>query len=354
MKWQTMAIAVGSAFVLPAYAEGSGLEVKLSGQINRAVMHVDDGVDSRYFHVDNDNSSTRLRFTGTKPLTPTAKAGVVLEVEYQSNPSNLVTFGVQEGAPSFDERIVEAFYEAGWGRLGLGQGDGAANGGVEMDLSGTMVAHYSGSVDIGGAFAFRAPSGAAGPTIAQTTSQQDFESRYDRVRYDTPSFGGAIASASVGTKDTNREVKELALRYRAQSSLGQVAGALGYSNEAAPPGSASPDDRTIGGSISWLHPAGYNVTIGHTTRRITISRDGTFDYLKLGFKRGAHAVSADYGLGEDQNAVGDEARVFGLAYVYQAASWAELYALVKTHRLDRPGAEFADIHVAMAGTRLSF
>jgi hypothetical protein len=354
MKQQIVGIVAGCTFVVPAFADGNGLEIKLSGQINRAVMHVDDGVDRGYFHVDNDNSSTRLRFTGTKALTPASKAGVVLEAEYQSNPSNLVTFEVREIAPSLDERIVEAFYESGWGRLSLGQGDGAANGGVEVDLSGTTVAHYAGSTDIGGAFAFRGASGAAGPTIAQTTSQQDFESRYDRVRYDTPSFAGATLSASEGTKDANRQVSEFALRYRAAAEFGQIAGALGYSNEATPSGVAGVDDRTIGGSISWLHSSGYNLTFGHTTRRITAARDGRFSYFKLGFKRGAHAVSADYGIADDENAAGDEATVFGLAYDYHAASWAEIYALLKTHRLARPETAFSDIHVAMIGTRLSF
>ena len=210
------------------------LEVKLSGQVNRAVMFADDGHDSDIFFVDNDNSSTRLRFSGTGNVTPGLKAGLILEVEYQSSPSNLVTFADRDGgSPNFDERHVDLFFEGAYGKLSLGQGDGAANGGLEVDLSGTSVAHYADIAATGGALAFRTGGGAAGPTLGSVLSQQDFESRYDRVRYDTPSFGGARVAVSMGAKDS-RDVQEAALWYSADfANAGKLAAALGWSNEDA-------------------------------------------------------------------------------------------------------------------------
>ncbi len=80
MKRLTIALAVGSLFAVPARAQDGSLEVKLSGQVNRAVMHVKDGINSDLFHVDGDNSSTRFRFTGTQTLSASTKAGVVFEV----------------------------------------------------------------------------------------------------------------------------------------------------------------------------------------------------------------------------------------------------------------------------------
>lgn len=354
MKRLAIALAVGGVFAAPAHAQDGGLEIKLSGQVNRALMHVDDGLDSDLFNVDNDNSSTRFRFTGTQSLSPTTKAGVVFEVEFQSNATNVVTFANQEDSPGLGERHMDVFYQSNWGKLSLGQGDGAANGGVEVDLSGTQVAHYAGTHDIGGGFAFRTAAGAFGPTIAQTTNRQDFESRYDRVRYDTPSFNGFTLSASFGTKDTNREVSEYALRYAGKGPFGQIAAALGMSTKELAPGALGVDDEVVGGSISWVHPAGYNVTFGHTTRDLSATRDGKFNYLKLGYKTGNHAVSVDFGTADDQNAQGDEAKVTGVGYVYNAANWAELYGLVKNHSLDRPGTSFEDIRIVMAGTRLKF
>jgi predicted porin len=352
------AAAVGAALAVfgsAAQAQAQGLEVKISGQVNRAMMGVDDGIDSEAFHVDNDNSSTRFRFVGSADVAPGIRAGILWEVEYQSNPSNLVTMATRDSptSTSFDERYIDLFFDSPWGKLSLGQGDGAANGGIEVDLSGTAVAHYADVSAIGGAIAFRTAAGGVGPTIAQTTSQQDFESRYDRVRYDTPVFGGFVISGSHGVKDSNRDVSEVALRYGGDfGRAGKLAGAIGQSDQEAPLGGI--DDKVIGGSVSWLHGSGFNVTVGSSEREIAPNRDGTFNYVKLGYKTGKHAFSADFALAEDQAAAGDESEVVGFGYAYAPTGWADVYALVKRHSLDRVGASFEDITVAMAGTRLKF
>ena len=347
--------AAGTALVLGAAgASAQSLQVELSGQVNRAVMHADDGIDSDVFNVDNDNSSTRFRFKGTQSINATTKAGVVFEVEYQSNPSNNVAFGGAAGSPSLDERQMNAFFESSWGKLSLGQGDGAANGGVEVDLSGTTVAHYADLAAFGGGIAFRTAAGGMGPDVGDVLSSQDFESRYDRLRYDTPKFGGFSLAASLGNKDADdRDVTEFALRYAGKGAFGQIAAALGMSSQdAATPGGQ--DDEVVGGSISWLHPAGFNVTVGTTSRERTPTRDGKFNYLKLGYKTGDHAVSFDFGMTEDQATAGDEADAVGVAYVYKAASWAELYAMMRNFTLEQPGVTYEDVRVMMVGTRLKF
>jgi len=77
-----MSAAVGAAllaFGAAAQAQ-QPLQVELSGQVNRAIMHADDGIDSDLFNVDNDNSGTRFRFKGTQSINANTKAGVVFEV----------------------------------------------------------------------------------------------------------------------------------------------------------------------------------------------------------------------------------------------------------------------------------
>ena len=334
-------------------AHGQDFEVKLSGQLNRALMFADDGVQSDSFFVDNDNSSTRLRLTGTGQVTPGLKAGAILEVEYQSSPSNLVTFADRDAAaPSLDERYVDIFFEGGLGKVSLGQGDGAANGGVEVDLSGTSVAHYADISAIGGALAFRAAGGAAGPTMAGVLSQQDFESRYDRIRYDTPAFAGVTLGLSLGAKDS-RDVREAALRYSGDfGARGKLAAALGWSNEDAPAGGV--EDETVGGSASWLAPGGISLTFGHTQREVSASREGKFTYFKVGYQAGKHAVSVDYALGDDQSAAGDESKSMSVGYVFAPIKWADLFALAKKAQLEQPGVAYEDITLFMAGTRLKF
>lgn len=352
-----LAAAVGAALLAlhqGALAQAEGLEVKISGQINRAIMNADDGVQSNAFHVDNDNSSSRFNFSGSAPVAPGLRAGVVFEAEFQSSPSNEVSFATQDISPELLERIIEAYFQGGWGKATIGQGPGAADGGIEVDLSGTAVAQYSLVNGIGGGFAHRTDAGAlTSATINNTISNQDFESRYDRLRYDTPSFAGFSGAASVGAKDNGREATEAAVRYAGElGGLGRIAGALGYSSQdaAAPAGI---DDKVFGGSLSWLHSSGFNVTFARSERDLT-GRDGTFDYVKVGYTTGKHAVALDYAMADDQAAAGDEATMAGLAYVFTPAKWAEIYAAIKRHSLERPGVSLQDIDVAMVGTRLKF
>ena len=339
-------------------ASAQAIEIKLTGQMSRGIMFVDDGIGSDAFHVDNDNSSTRFRFTGTGQMSPGVTTGVVFEVEYQSAPSNLVDRTDRVTAsPDIDERVMDAYFEGRYGRLTLGQGDGAANGGVEVDLSGTTIAHFSDVAAIGGGIEFRMPGGALGPELGAVLGNQDFESRYDRVRYDTPTFSGFSLAVSSGVKNetvapVSRDVWETALRYAGDfDAFGKLAGAVGMSQQDGDPGAVK--DKTVGGSLSWLHGSGANLTFGYTTRDRG-ARDSTFAYAKAGYKAGKHAVSLDYTVGKAQSAAGDEASAIGMAYVFTPASWAELFALAKRAQLNRPGVAFEDVTIFMLCTRLKF
>lgn len=316
------------------------------------IMSVDDGIQSETFHADNVNSQTRFRFTGTQDVTPGLKAGINWEVGYTSNPSSGISMTTRSVDATFNERHVEVFLTGDWGKVSLGQGDGAANGGMEVDLSGTSVIHYSGIADVGGNFAFR--EGAAfGPAIGATINNLDFESRYDRLRYDTPKFGPVSIAASYGTKGNN-DVVEVAAWLATEFVGGKIAGAVGWSREDA--GGLSGDEDTIGGSVSWLAPIGVNVTLGYANSENDNAAvpKKKFGYAKVGYLMGRHAVSVDYGKGKDVALDGDDAKVVGLGYVYTPARWIELYAGVKQHSLDRPGSNFDDIRFVSGGTRVKF
>ena len=360
--------AVGAALLaLGSAAQAQApLEAKVSGQVSRVIMYADDGQDKRTLNADNDISGTRFRFTGSAGMTPQIKAGVLLEWDYQSNESNLVSIqspsfpatSSATASPTLAERYLEAYFEhARFGTLRLGQGDGAANNGTEVDLSGTGIITSVFVSELGGGINYRTPGSAVlGPTISSTITQQDFESRYDRIMYVTPTFGGFRAQVSNGTKD-GFATSEASLWYAGKlGALGDLAAAVGFSNQGAAPGLN--DDETIGGSISWLHGSGINVTYAHSQREIPValpaSREGKFDYIKVGYKFGQHAIAADYGIGKDQGATGDEAKTMGIGYVWSPIGWAELYAGYRKHSLDRPGLTFDDIAVTTIGTRLKF
>jgi hypothetical protein len=360
-----LSAAVAAAFLAPsspAFAQAKGLEVRLSGQVNRAIMNVDDGTKSNAFFVDNSISSTRFRLSAVAPVSPGLRAGAVFETEFQSNASNAVTFAAPDVAAEFNERHMDVFFDGGWGKVSLGQGDGAANGGIEVDLSGTVVANsVLGVALVGGAFGFRDATGAlTGATIANTINSQDFESRYDRVRYDTPKFGGFGVAASWGTKDAGRDVRELALTYSGDlGGLGRLAAALGWSNQQADVSVATNvEDETVGGSVSWLHGSGLNVTLAHSQRDFRAAGDeGEFTYAKVGYKFGRHAVALDWGKGENQLLIGGagvESDMIGLGYVWNPVAWAELYAAIKRHGAEATGIDAEDINIIMIGSRIRF
>ena len=62
-------------------------EVKVTGQVNQLIMWTDNGNASDFFIADNDNSSTRFRFTGNESFGK-MDAGFKIELEAQRNATN--------------------------------------------------------------------------------------------------------------------------------------------------------------------------------------------------------------------------------------------------------------------------
>ncbi len=360
----TALFAVGTA----AFAQApAGPTVQLYGQVSRALLFADDGTTSGWFHTDAEASGTRLGATGTAPVMPGLRAGFRIEFDFQSNESQRVNFGggplggAQSDFPAhvsgagFSERHADAWLEGGWGRVNIGQGDGAANGATESDLSGTGMANGIGVADYGGGFRYRAAGGALGPvTVNDTINQQDFESRYDRLMYVTPNFAGLRAQASWGQK-ANTDAKEISLWYGGKlGGLGEIAAAVGYSMRDGT--AATREDKYFGGSVSWLSAFGLNVTLSYSEREqpAGVERDSTFMYGKIGYKFGQHAIAVDYGQGEDFAAIGDEATVYGIGYVWNPLRAVEVFAAYKIHELDRSAGSLEDVKIALIGTRVRF
>ena len=327
------------------------VEVKLSGQINRAVMWADNGKDTSVLHVDNDNSSTRFRFTGSEQMNDFVNVGVVWENEYQSNDSSKVDVGQDnDGTSEFNDRKLEAYFVMPFGKVSIGQGDGAANGTSEEDLSGTSVIIYSSVTDTAGSINFRDNNDNAIATVGSTRSNFDGLSRNDRLRYDTPSFGGATLSVSA----TNGDAYELAARYSADfDRFGKITTAIGYVDTEK---RTDPEYTQIGGSVSWLHTSGVNLTLSSGTRDIDkTSRDPVNYYGKLGYKFDIHAFAVEYGVTEDLAQKRDTSKNYGLAYVITPWNGVEFYGMYRTYELDRKGtSNIEDIQQVMLGTRVKF
>lgn len=397
LRKSQLAAAVGAALLVGGTAAQAqvtggqqGIQVQLYGQVSRAVMFADDGHQSKWFHVDAQPSSTRFGINASAQATPGLRVGARIETEIKSNPSNEVNFGnASQGAQAddsvgFAERWLDAYFEGSWGRINIGQGSGAADDASTVDLSGTGMANGNCVCDWGGGIAFRGSDGSTLATSVQNAfDMNDFESRYDRIMYTTPTFGGFRAQVGAGQKSATGEVVEASLWY-AGKFMGDLQAAIGYSNEklgAGPAGAVAetPDNETFGGSVSWLHTSGFNVTLAYTQMTVggaaglcaaatcpagfTANQerdDVKSTWAKVGYKFGPHAIAVDYGQVKNGAADGDDGKTYGVGYVWNPQRWLEIFANYRIYQLDRDasllaaGVGIEDVTVGAIGTRIRF
>ncbi|MDX1707718.1 MAG: porin [Desulfobacterales bacterium] len=354
----TLTIALAILLILPA---AQAVDFKISGQINRAALWGDNGNDSDTKFVDNDNSSTRFRFTGGNDFTDMWRVGIVWEVEMQSNASNDTDIDIGENDDTsdvdFNERKIEFYVDhKKFGRLWLGQGDTASNGTSEVDLSGTDVVNYSSIEDMAGGFRFRDDDDNIITSIGSAFSNFDGFSRRDRARYDTPKFGPVYFSASY----MNGQSWDLAGRFSYEwDGVGKLAAAAHYT------GADNQRDpyKQWSGSASWLFDFGLNFTASYGARDDVEDRneDPYNLYGKVGYKFGKWALSVDYTYSEHVGADDDEATSIGTAVVWNVWESVQFYGSYRWHDLDRdqdqrdPGVGQAeDIHAVMIGGRVKF
>ena len=339
----------------PAGAEGlvesgeDNIRLTLSGQVNRGVLFADNGSDSEVFHVDNDNSSTRIRFIGEGDLNDDITVGTQIEVQFESNSTAAISFNQSGsvGPDNFTERKLELYFDSDqFGRVWLGQGDTASNSTSEVDLSGTAVVGYSGISDLAGGLEFQ-----NGTQINQAFSNFDGLSRDDRLRYDTPNFGGFTLSASAVESDE----WDAALRFSGEIAGVQAAGAVAYAD--------SNTLKQVNGSASVLFPSGLNFTAAAGSRDLDAAGrdDPFFYYVKAGqrldvFDIGQTRLAIDFTQADDVNANGDEFTSYGAFVVQNLDPVAtELYLGVRNHALDTAGGgDPDDIIAVLAGARIKF
>ena len=365
---QNERIAEAAAPAAPAKMVKSGkdkVSLSVSGQVNRMLLYASDGRDSRLFHADNDQSSTRVRFKGKATLDDEWSAGATFEAELESNSSGKVTIEENiEKDVSLKERKLELFFKSKQlGKLSLGQGSTASDGSTEEDLSGTGVITSAGFGGTGGSLAFVRSDSAmrtgSGEKVSGLFNNYDGLSRTDRVRYDTPGFGGVKLSTSfLGGKwnDGDGSVEsgawDAALRYGREFDGVEVAAALATWKK-------DKDTKGHSGSASVLVPSGTSLTLSYSSQDKK-GTDSTFQYAKLGqtfdaTSAGKTSISVGYGKTEDQGSAGNEGTYYDLAAVQKIKNLgAELYAVWGVFKAEIPSTPTEDITIAATGARIKF
>jgi len=335
-------LATSSLILLPTGAHA--VEFSISGQVNRLIMNVDNGEEDGVVHADNSVSGTRWRIKGSGDLGNGLTAGLLYENQLQSNPSSdieassLDSDGINgnvddDSGDNFSVRQSNVWIKGDFGKVTMGQGDGAANGSAEVDKSGTTVIQYSGSsADLLGSMEY----GTSGVTVKAARSNYDGLSRNDNIRYD-----GGTGNFSFAGSLGNGDKVEISVSY-ATDNLQIKLGAW--------------DEKDSGGDIagnalsaSWIADSGLNLTGAFSGNDST--DDPTNTYFKVGFKNGDHAYAVDWSETKDRGP-GDASSV-SLAWVGTMMQGVQTYASYRVESLDDVAGE-DDITALTGGVRIKF
>lgn len=345
------------AFKAPQVTQSGNNKVKLSlsGQVGRAVEYADDGYNSDTMHVDNAQSSSRLRIAGVAKLDDDWTAGTDIEFETSSGSSRATGFGTDSGTFTVNERKVEFWVQnKTFGRIWVGQGDTATNVTSETDLSGTatLISHTDVGSLFGGVNFRNKATRAAGPNINAAFNNFDGMHREDRIRYDTPTFGGGFmlsASAIEGGATDG------AIRYNGKVGTTDIAVAIGYADNDSRTGF----DTQTNGSVSVKLASGFNVTAAGGSRDLG-PRTSDFWYGKLGYiskltSLGNSAFVVDYFTQEDFAVANADSEAWSVGYVQTVDAFAaDFYVSIRNHSYDTPTANFKDVLGVISGARVRF
>ncbi len=357
------------------------VSLQVYGQVNRALLIWDDGVDSDVFVTDYDLSGSRIGLQGTATLRPGWTVGYNIEFNYQDSATDSVTQFDDDGNENdISIRKNYLYFESEQlGRLGIGQQSSSADGVNEIVLGNSL---QSSLVNIGNLFVRdeTGPDFLSGFKVSDFTNNLD-GNRLDVIRYDSPSIYGFILSASWGEND----YADIALRFKKEWNSIRLAAGIAYqwvdeaktvlfddddddddSNDI----SGSVDKEILSGSISIMHvPTGIfgAFAAGQVEYNGFALDDGDFVYAQLGLERritpyGSTIFYAEYG---DYNGVTElgaffdlNAELWGVGVVQRFDSAAvELYAHARFWDFENgttAGDDLEGITTVIIGSRIKF
>src|SRR5499433_2405543 len=286
------------------------VKLTVSGQIDRGLLVFDDSHQTNLFHVDNDISSTRLRFIGEVVPDDDLKLNANLEFDLRSNASDRIdqtqkNTGVDTDTLFRIRRASVSLTSKTFGKFTIGQDATATDGVAEYDLSGTYITQESDVEALGGAMFF-SPGDHLGTRRRMNQIFANFDGgRDDEIRYDTPTFYGFNLQASLaqgsgpgapnqtGNLQDSTGRFEVALHYKDEIEGTKIEAGVGYQdrkglNPKNPAAGAIFEnfDSEIVGSASVLFPFGLSATVAAGERQMQNNdRNDPFTYYaKLGYQ----------------------------------------------------------------------
>jgi len=301
MNKKILAVAIAGAMTVPMAAQA--VKYKLSGQVNRAIVFMDDGEQSGVRNVDVGASSSRIRLRGSEDLGNGMKVGFYWENDMRSTKSSAQRPEMNGDGPDSAVGIRQSnvWFSGNWGRLTVGQTAGAGDGMTEAfgsliagqyrtSYTGGMNWRTSGGRALTAGGGTTANGGASALTESSTFSAFDMFSRSDLIRYDAPMLGPVQLKASIGN-DSQWEVGAFLSTDLGGGSLAINAG-YGESSQRGV-------DNRWGGSTRFTFSQG--TSIGGAYAESESTGGGTADTwtVSLGHAWGNNSVLANYSESSD-------------------------------------------------------
>lgn len=293
----------------------------ISGFLTQQVMYWDDGNESNvYVGSEAPDLATRFTFAGTAVIRPGLKAGYQLTLSVDATDSLLVDQNNDDVGTGITILHSNWFLEDDkLGKLTVGrQSHASDNAALDSDLSGTVIPANTVTFD-GASFLLRPKGGAAGAAGLARATWWDLAffcqstqlgiggdcagDRRDAIRYDTPSFGGLVLSASWGEDD----YWDVAARWKGKWEGFQLA-LSGAFTSASDPAFGRADYTQVGSFIKheasgvWLH-----AVYGEENAGLAGTQDDSHYYFKLGISQpwtplGKTHIYGEYGQNNDMHA----------------------------------------------------
>lgn len=318
-----------------------GVNLSISGQVNRAVFFGSDALDNSFFNfVDNDASSTRVRWDADAPVSDATEVGARLEVELESNSSLFVgapgsTAAADADNDLFGVRQAYVFVEGGFGTLSTGHQSEATDGVLHNSFN------YATLADINPEFT----AGALGLAGAFLPSFGD-GGRDDQIMYATPSIAGFKAAASV--EDDGQLTAQG--NYSGEiAGIGLLAG-IGYNAE-----QGAADDNLAGSFGINFGPIALNGAAATNLSDDASGSDAFYYYFNLAHRGnyvdlGPTSVSIDFGNSNGVIDGGGDGYAIGGGLVQGVAPGADAY--VSFRHYNTRNADSAQ--AVLAGMRVTF
>jgi len=357
------------------------VSLTVSGFVNEQVQWWDDGAESNVYVGTNGADPTRFRFVGKAKIDKDWSAGYIIEIGIQSARQDSTSQNNDDDVNALNLRHSAWFLESKtYGKLTVGQTSAVNDGITELSPAKTTVSKQITIFTPNAKYALRDSSGATiGTTWGDLQRGGGGEGdRFNVVRYDSPEFGGFVASANWGEDD----LWAVALRYTGELHGFKIAGGISYAevtdNSQGFNGNAEvghDEGTSWGGSISALHiDSGLFVSFAYGEAELASSLvTGDNDYknwnIQAGIQKkftplGATTIygeyfNGDFGVANAGPVTSSDVDVWGATAIQSIdAAALDLYIAYRHYEADAYAGpaklSLEDFDTVFAGSKISF